>query len=185
MALDAVKSEIDKSAEESVAAIMAKASAEVAEISALADAEISAIGEKGKKRLKDAIERLRRQEISSAELESKRIVLAKKKEIFSRLFSEVLESLKSSPADVKLAQYREMIRASQNLIKNPRVHVAPGEKITAKDLGISSVTKDDKVLGGIIIENEDQSVRIDMQYETILRTIWDREIKKLSDILFG
>ncbi|MCQ2085933.1 MAG: hypothetical protein MJY54_00655 [archaeon] len=185
MALDAVKLEIDKSADETVAAIMSKADAEVSEITSSADAEVSAIDERWKKKLKDMIEHLRRQELSSAELESKRIVLAKKKEILSKLFVETLRSLESASKETKLAQYRKMINASKSMVKGSRVRVSPEEKITAGDLGVSSLIKDSKILGGIILENEDGSIRIDMQYATILQAIWNREVKKLSDILFG
>ena len=98
MALDVVKSEINKSAEDAAAAIKAEADAEVAKIMAAADAEIAAMNEKEEKRLKEAVERLGRQELSSAELESKKIVLAKKKEILARAFAETLASLESAPA---------------------------------------------------------------------------------------
>ena len=39
--------------------------------------------------------------------------------------------------------------------------------------------------GGIILESEDGTIQVDMQYKTILQTLWDREMKSLSDILFG
>jgi V/A-type H+-transporting ATPase subunit E len=39
--------------------------------------------------------------------------------------------------------------------------------------------------GGVILESEDGSIQVDMQYKTILKTLWDREMKSLSDILFG
>ena len=86
MALDVVKSEINKSAEDAAAAIKAEADAEVAKIMAAADAEIAAMNEKEEKRLKEAVERLGRQELSSAELESKKIVLAKKKASYCSVF---------------------------------------------------------------------------------------------------
>ncbi|MCQ2056112.1 MAG: hypothetical protein MJY64_01375 [archaeon] len=185
MALDAVKLEIDKSANEAISAIASKADAEVAEIISSADTEISAIDEKWKKKLKDTIDHLRRQELSSAELESKRIVLAKKKEILSRLFVETLKSLESAPENIKLEQYKKMINASKGMVNGSRARISPEEKVTAEDLGVSSLIKDSKILGGVILENEDGSIRIDMQYATILQAIWNREVKKLSDILFG
>lgn len=185
MALDVVKSEIYKSAEDTVAAIRADADAEIAKIMAAADTEIAVMNEKEEKRLKEAIERLGRQELSSAELESKKIVLAKKKEILARAFSETLESLESAPAKVKLGQYKKMIEASKNVIDKPKAYLAPADTFTAKDLGVSSVAVDGRITGGIILENEDGSIQVDMQYRTILQTLWDRELKSLSDILFG
>lgn len=185
MALDDVKLEIDRSAEESAAVIKAEAEAEVAKIMAEADAQISAMNEKEEKRLKEAVERLGRQELSSAELESKKIVLAKKKEILAKAFNETLASLESAPADKKLEQYKKMVAASKKVIDKPKAYVAPGEKFTAADLGVSSVAEDSRMTGGLILESEDGTIQVDMQYRTILQTIWDREMKSLSDILFG
>lgn len=185
MALDNVKTEISKSADEAVAAIKAEADAEIAKINAAADAEISAMNEKEEKRLKEAVERLGRQELSSAELESKKIVLAKKKEILARAFEETLASLESAPADKKLEQYKKMIQSSKNVIAKPKVYLAACDSFTAEELGASSVAVDSRMTGGVILESEDGTIQVDMQYKTILQTLWDRELKSLSDILFG
>ena len=185
MALDVVKSEIQKSAEEAAAASKAEADAEVAKIMASADAEIAAMNEKEEKRLNEAIERLGRQELSSAELESKKIVLAKKKEILAKAFDEALSSLENAPAATRLAQYKQMIKASENVIPAPRVYVSPTETITASDLGVPMLVVDSRITGGIVLESEDGTIQVDMQYRTILQTIWDREMMSLSDILFG
>jgi vacuolar-type H+-ATPase subunit E/Vma4 len=60
-----------------------------------------------------------------------------------------------------------------------------GEKANLKGLKVSSVVEDEDIGGGLILENEDGSVLIDMQFRTILSGIWDKELKSLSDILFG
>lgn len=185
MALDSVKTEIDKSAADAAAAIKAEASAEVAKILAEADKEIAVKKEKEDKRLEEAVERLRRQELSSAELESKKVVLAKKKEILEKAFVSALASLEGASDAEKLKQYKEMIDANKGVIKNPKVYVPKGSKITAADLGVSSVEEDSMITGGIILESEDGTIQLDLQYKTLLQTIWEREIKSLSDILFG
>jgi V/A-type H+/Na+-transporting ATPase subunit E len=185
MALDDVKMEIGHSADQSAAAIKASADAEIAKIAADADAQISIINEKEEKRLKEEVERLGRQEISSGELESKKIVLAKKKEVLAKAFSETLSSLESAPADKKLEQYKKMVAASKQVIDKPKAYIAPGDKFTAADLGVSSVAKNSTITGGLILESEDGTIQVDMQYKTILQTLWDREMKSLSDILFG
>ena len=185
MALDSVKMEISKSADASAAAIRAEADEEIKKIMSEAEAQIAIIEENEKKRLEEAIERLGRQEISSAELESKKIVLAKKKEILAKAFDGALASLESASADDKLAQYKQMVESAKSVIKKPKAYLAPGDEFTAEQLGVSSVEVDSRITGGIILEDEDGDVQVDMQYRTILQGIWDREIKSLSDILFG
>jgi len=185
MALDDVKLEIAKSAEQSAAAIMAEADSEVSRIMAQADAEIAAMKEKEDKRLAESVERLKRQEISSAELESKKIVLAKKKEILNKAFAETLASLEAAPEKEKTAMYKKMVESAKDVIADPKVYVPADSTATAKGLGVSEVVKTDKIASGIMLENADGTLMVDMQYKTILQTVWDREMKALSDILFG
>ncbi len=185
MALDDVKLEITRAGEQKAASILAEADTEIAAIMATADAEISTMNEKEDKRLAESIERLKRQELSSAELESKKIVLAKKKEILNRAFSETLEALESASDAEKLAVYKKMVAVASSVIANPKVYVPAGCAATAADLGASEVISDNKISAGIILENDDGTLQIDMQYKTILQAIWDREMKSLSDILFG
>lgn len=185
MALDNVTKEITASADRQAGEIRSQAEAEVRAIQAEADAVISDMREKEDKKLKEAIERLNRQELSSAELESKKIVLSKRKEILAKAFETVLADLESAPRDIKLEQYKEMVASAKTVIDKPKAVISPKDDFTAKELGVRSVKADPKIRAGLILQSEDDTVEVDMQYETLLQTIWDREIKALSDILFG
>ena len=185
MALANVTQEISRDADAKAAALKAEADAEVAKITADAEAKIAELKEKEDKRLKEAIERLERQELSSAELESKKIVLAKKKEILAQTFDSMLADLEGAPAEEKLAQYKAMVKVAKGIIENPKALMSEKDDFTAAELGVSEVVKDSRIASGLIFQSEDGSVEVDMQYSTILQSIWDREIKKVSDILFG
>ena len=169
MALSNVTQEILADADAKAAAIRAEADAEIAKINADADARIAELKDKEDKRLKEAIESLNRQEISSAELESKKIVLAKKKELLTEAFDGMLSQLENASSDEKLKHYKAMVQVATGIIDKPKA-------LMCKDARISS---------GLILQSEDGSVEIDMQYSTLLQSIWDREIKAVSDILFG
>ena len=185
MALDSVKMEIDRSAEEAVKAVKAETDAEIARINADADAKIASIRERENKRLEESIARLSRQEVSSTELESKKIVLVEKKEILEEAFAATLADLESAPKEKKLAQYKKMVEAVKQAIERPKAYMSPADSFKAADLGVSEIVKDERITGGLILESEDGSVQVDMQYKTILKTVWDREMKSLSDTLFG
>jgi V/A-type H+-transporting ATPase subunit E len=185
MALDNVTKDIRDSARASVAAIEAERDAEVAKIMAEADAVISDMKTKEDKKLKEAIEQLGRQMLSSAELESKKIVLSKKKEILEKAFAESLASLESASAATRKKQYKQMVAAAKSVIADPKAYCAKDETITAEDIGVSKLEKVNSITGGLILESKDGTTQVDMQYKTILQTVWDREMKGLSDILFG
>ena len=184
MALENVLKEIEASANKQAGEIDSQAKAEVRAILAEADALISDMKEKEDKKLKEEVERLKRQELSSAELESKKIVLSKKKEILAKAFETVLADLESAPRETKLEQYQEMVKSAKTVIDKPVALISPKDDFTAKELGVKSVETDPRIRAGLILQSEDNTVEVDMQYETILQTIWNRELKALSDILF-
>ena len=185
MALSNVTQEILADANARAAAIKAEADAEIATIASDAEAKIAELKDKEDKRLKDTVEALGRQELSSAELESKKIVLAKKKEIMSETFESLLSDMENAPEAVRLEQYKAMVNAAKRIIANPVAVMSDKDGFTAEQLGVSSVVKDARISSGMILRTEDGSVEVDMQYSTILSSIWDREIKAVSDILFG
>ncbi len=185
MALDNVMKEIEASANAKVSEIAGQQAAEVKKINAETDVLISEMKEKEDKKLKEAVELLRRQELSSADLESKKIVLSKKKEILAKAFESALSDLESAPSEEKLRQYRSMVDSAKTVIDKPKAFISKDDDFTADQLGVSSVEVDSRIRAGIILQSEDGTIEVDMQYETILQTIWDREIKTLSDILFG
>ncbi|TQS77426.1 MAG: hypothetical protein A3205_07510 [Methanomassiliicoccales archaeon Mx-03] len=185
MALANVTLEILRDADDKAAALKAEADAEIVKINADADVKIAELKEKEEKRLKEAIERLDRQEMSSAELESKKVVLAKKKEVLAEAFNSALEGLEKAPSDVKLRQYKAMVESAKKIIENPTALMSQNDKFTAEDLGVRAVKTDSRISSGLILQNEDGTIEVDMQYETLLQTIWGRDVKAVSDILFG
>lgn len=185
MALEDVTLEIKQSAEQTRAKIMAEADEECRKILEEADRQISTLKAKEDKKLAESIERLERQELSSAELESKKIVLVKKKEILAKTFAETLEELESASDADKTKVYKKMVEATKGEIDSPTVYVPSSSKATAKGLGAAKVQKSDNLSSGVIIESEDGTLQIDMQYSTILQAVWDEEMKALTDILFG
>lgn len=184
MALKNVTEEIDKVAAEKVKTINAEAAKEVACIEQETSEKIAQLKENMDKRIAETIDRLDRQETSSAELESKKIVLAKKKEILSTVFDETLAELSNMPAAEKLAQYKKMVAYAKTIIDDPKAIMSPKDSFSAADLGVSSVETNEKVESGLILQSKDGEMEVDMQYSALLRTVWDREITEVSDILF-
>ena len=103
MALESVTKEIEASAQASAAKIREEQAAEIKAINDQADAQIAEMKEKQDKKVAETVGTLARQERSSAELESKKVVLSKKKEVLNRAFEAALANLENMPADKKLA----------------------------------------------------------------------------------
>ncbi len=185
MALNNVTAEIRTLTDEAVKKIQAETAQEIARIQSETESKIAGLKESEEKRLADTIDRMDRQEVSSTELESKKIVLAKKKEILSQVFDETLADLENAPADVKLEQYKSMVEYAKTVIPEPIAYMSENDDFSAGDLGVKDARKDSRIVAGLILQSEDGQVEIDMQYSALLRMVWDRGIKNVSDILFG
>ena len=185
LALDSVTKEIQASAAAEVARIRKEMDDEIAAINAQTEAQISEMKEKQDKRVAEEKETLARQERSSVDLESKKLVLSKKKEILAEAFESALQQLENVPADKKLAYYKAMVNSAKTIIPAPKAIISEKDTFSAADLGVVSVEKDSKIRSGLLLQSEDGKVEVDMQFEVILQNIWDNNLKQLSEILFG
>ena len=169
MALDKVIGNILESANKESAAMVAAAEKERAGILQQADGTIAEKKKAQEKELETMLKRMRQQEISSAELEAKRIVLNAKKEMLDRSLGETLEEMESmSPAD-KALMYQKIMANAKNVISQAKVFCPRGESsLVPKDSDAVSVTETD-MGAGLVLESQDGTIRLDYKFSTITR----------------
>ncbi|KQM12662.1 hypothetical protein AOA80_00820 [Methanomassiliicoccales archaeon RumEn M1] len=184
MALDKVANEILENAKQEGNLRIQEAEKERARILNEADLKIEKMQRADEKELQDAILRMRRQEQSSAELESKKIVLNKRKDILNRTFDEMLDELSNMPPAEKSALYKKILAEGKKIVPMPRVFCPKGEADLLAGLrGCESLTETD-MESGLILENKDGTVHLDLRFRTLLETIWEKELKDISTVLF-
>ncbi len=185
MALDKVIRDILDNARMEANKLAEEAEKERTAILRAAEEEIAKKRKLREREAHETLRRLTRQEISSAELEAKRIVLNAKKEILDAVFSETLREIESMDPRNKAEAYRNIYRKAKSLIQQPRVMCprgesgllagcADGEKVTEVDMG-----------PGLILESDDGTIRLDYRFRAILEGIWEKELRNVSNILFG
>ncbi|MGI6471861.1 MAG: V-type ATP synthase subunit E family protein [Candidatus Methanomethylophilaceae archaeon] len=185
MALENVTKDIQAVADAKVKSVQDETKAEIDRIFADAEATISDMKDREDKKLESELERLDRQVTSSAELESKNLILAKKKEILARMFDEVLTELENSDRKAKSKRYKSLIEEAGKLIPDAVAVISDKDDFSAEELGVGAVEKDSRIVAGLILRSKDGSTEVDLQYKTLLNDIWDSNLKALSDILFG
>ncbi len=173
--------------------IMDAAQAEVSRINAEADAEVSRIleeaNDKAKKikgerlaRAEDDIKRLRQQETSSANLEVKRAMLNARKEVLDKVYEKAVESIVSMPSAKKEELLKAIIEQNEN--NGTKIYSNKDSEDFVKSSTSLEYAGNIDCIGGVIIENEDGSVRLDYTYDIILKNINEQSLKQTSDILF-
>jgi V/A-type H+-transporting ATPase subunit E len=185
MALDEVIGNITEGAQAQAKALIQEAEKEKASILQQADEKVSAKRLAQQKELEVALKRLKQQEISSAELEAKRIVLNAKKDVLDRSFQVALSSLLNMDEGNRSRMYRKILDVGKTVIKSPKVYCPRGEsKLISGVAGLGMVEEID-MEAGIILEDVSGTVRLDYRFRVLLESVWDKELKNVSNILFG
>ncbi|ADI73165.1 H+transporting two-sector ATPase E subunit [Methanohalobium evestigatum Z-7303] len=174
--------------------IMDVAHAEAAQKKEEADTEAAQIIEDAKEKAKKIkgdrlaeteakIERLRRQEISSANLEVKRVKLNARKEILDEVYNKAVDSV----SNLSPSKNEELLKSLIDKYEQhgTRVYSNKESEEIVKKLSSLEYAGNIDCIGGIVIENSDGSVRLNYTYDTILKSVYDQSLKQISDILFG
>ncbi|MCQ6963007.1 V-type ATP synthase subunit E [Methanolobus chelungpuianus] len=174
--------------------IMDAAQAEVARLNREADAEASLILNDARQNAKkivgerlakaeDDIRKMRQQETSSANLEVKRTLLNARKELLEDVYARAEKSI----AAFSQEKNRELLKSiiEKNEASGKRIYSNAASEKLVRELTSLEYAGNIDCLGGVVIENEDGTVRLDYTYDVILRSVSEQLLKQTSDILFG
>lgn len=185
MGLDKVVGDILRRGEERSRDIVRTGEKERDEIIAAAQRKIEADRGKAGERTKAAIAQMEQQELSSAELESKREVLEAEKLAMDELREQVLQELGEYPQDKRARLYAKLVvkakaelgpcsvfsnRSDSGLLKLP-AGVTSGGTIECR--------------GGLVFESKDGAVRLDYRFESIIDEVWNAKMREIYGKLFG
>ncbi|HWQ47359.1 MAG TPA: V-type ATP synthase subunit E [Methanosarcina sp.] len=183
MGLDIVVRDIQGGAQAEVSRIKAEADAKVSEIlNEARDGQKKMLGDSLAQAEED-LKNLHQQVISSANLDVKRIRLNKRKELLEQVYSKAYESIKSMPASENEKLLKVLIDEHQ--AEGVRIYSTKGSEPIVRKLSSLSYAGNLDNIGGIILENEDRTVRLDFTYDSTLKNVYERSLKQISDILYG
>lgn len=176
-----------------VQAILEKGRAEADEILAQAREErermLSEIRGEGRKAIEEAEARARQiaarrriQELARGELEARRIFLGAQKEALDEVYQRALARLGALPDNE--AFLRALLGANEGEWRSGRVYAsAKDEPLVKKIVGDRFGGRID-CAGGVVIEAADETRRVDLRYESILREVWDDSVKEVAETLW-
>jgi V/A-type H+-transporting ATPase subunit E len=185
MALDNVVGQILESANKEADTLTQEAEREKASILKQADEQLAVKQKAEQKDLEQTLTRMRQQELSSAELEAKRVTLNARKQVLDNTFQTTLKDLGSMGVEDKTRLYKKILNKGLATLPNAKVFCPKGDsKYVAGAPGVRSVEEKD-MEPGLILESADGTVSLDYRFKTILEGVWEKELKNVSNILFG
>jgi V/A-type H+-transporting ATPase subunit E len=182
MGLEKVIEKIQNEGKDKVAAILQDAEKQAAQMLLTKQTMINDLSIKKRQDLEKQINVMKNQEESSVEIEVKKIRLNAEKDMLNQTYQECLLSLSALPHDKMIF----------SLLKKAEIELPEAAYVYSNTRDEPIVRSQTKItyrgpidtLGGIIVENKEQTIKLDFRYETIAEFVWDRSLKEIANQLF-
>ena len=134
---------------------------------------------KEEKKTGSLVAQMDQQELSSAELESKKILLAAQRRAMEELKEQVLAELARYPVEKRKKLYSKLAAKAKKDLGDCYVYSSKDDKaILQLPAGMASGGVVD-CIGGLVFESKDRSVRLDFRFESLLEEIWNKKLQEI------
>lgn len=151
----------------------------------LAGKQIDDNRRKAEARAKTQMAQMEQQELSGAELESKKALLAAQRQVMEDLKSHTLSDLAAFPDPKRKALYSKLATKARKELGD--CYVYSNEKDRPLAQFTSGITHAGTVdcIGGLVFESKDRTVRLDYRFESVLEEVWNKKMREIYTRLFG
>ncbi len=137
------------------------------------------------------VEHVLAQEMSSANLVTKRATLNAEKELLDQVYAAALSAIRQEPAAFHEHALRNLLATAKTEIGGGRVRVnrtdLPVLEALVREPAFAGFTVGPpaEIEGGLLAESTDGAFQVDHSYRTYLNRVWESSLKDASDLLFG
>jgi len=181
MGLETVKDEIISSAKHQEQDLIAEARNQASEITKKAELKIQEIREKSDTETKRIIDMIKKQELASAELDNKKALLEAKKQIIDKVFNEAKNRIQSLNPGKRQEYINKLLEKAKQDIKVENIYCSKEDIKMIKGLNTEAAD----MLGGIMAENKEKTIRVDYCFDSMMQNIKENELQGINKILFG
>lgn len=181
MGLESVKEEVIRNAKEQAGSMLAEARKEAGRIMGEAEAKAEEMKAKSEAEIKKITDTIKRQELASSELDSRKIVLDAKKQAIGNVIAEArkrLEALDDRNREVYISKLLDKSKKELDI-----AYIYCSKKDVKFVKGAETIIVE--MLGGLIAENREKTIRVNYSFEALLEGIKESELQNISKILFG
>ena len=185
MSLEKVVEDILRRGEERKREIISQGERERDELVAQAEKQVAEGRGKAGQRTEAMISQMEQQELSSAELESKKALLAAQRQVMDELRSMVLADVAHYPSEKRKAIYSKLVARARKELGDCYVYSNASDKALLTLPPGMSVAGTVECRGGLVFESKDRSVRLDYRFETVVEEVWNGKMQEIYSGLFG
>lgn len=151
----------------------------------LADKRIEERRGSAEQRAAAFLAQMEQQELSSAELESKKMLLSTQRLVMEGLKQEVLAELERYPSDKRKKLYATLVAKAKKELGDCYVYSSARDKPNIKLISGMLDGGNIDSRGGLVFESKDRSVRLDYRFESVFEDIWNKNMHEIYKRLFG
>ncbi len=180
MTLEDVKNEIVQQAEAEAAKIKSAAEAEAEEIKKNAREEVTSYKKEAESHNSILFDRTEKKMIAAAKFDAQRKILRAKQNAIDEVLGLVRESIVSMKAPARKKFLFRLLADAKGEISVAKVFV------NKKDAKLISgvTTKPMEIDAGLVAENKDNTISVDLTVDTLLEQIRAEHLVELSEVLF-
>ena len=181
MGLEKVKESVLADADQKARGRVKAAESEARRILYLAKKQASQSEKSFNRELAEEAEMLEKRESASSKLESKKMNLAFRKEFADEIFETVKKNLEKLPETKRANHIKSLLNKANAEIDAAAIYCSEKD---AKHVDNKYLIEESDMLGGIMAESEDGTLRVDYSYETMLKQLQDSLTPKINKMLF-
>ncbi len=189
MSLETVVEDIRDEARARAEEIHAEADERADEIIAEAEADATEIREEREAEVEREIEQEREQRLSSAKLEAKQARLGARRDVLEEVHADVEQAIADLEGDRREELTQELFTAAADEFDDGaelRVYGRAEDQSLIEDILTDDATfaGEQECLGGVIVESDASRVRVNNTFDSVLESVWEDNLKAISDRLF-
>jgi len=181
MGLETVKDEIIRDAKNQEESLIGEGRKETVRLMNEAEKKLAEMSQNSAQETKRMAEMIKKQELASAELENKKMLLEAKKELIDQVFNGVQKNFEGLDKKKREEYMNKLLEKCKKDIDVENVYCNKKDLDLAKNLN----AEPDDIIGGIIAENKEKTIRVDYSFDSMLQNMKENELQSINKILFG
>lgn len=183
MSLENVKDEIIRNAKDEAKKVLNNAKKDAKSIVKEAEAQATKV-ENAAKQDQKADETLKKNKGTvSIQLETKKLLFEKKKEIMQETYEKALKKLEGIDARKKKTIVTTLFNKASEQMKIATIYCNKKDAVLLKKKNIKTVAND-AIQAGFIAENKNGTVRLDYTFATLFEGVRENTLQKVANMLF-
>ena len=181
MGLETVLERIRDTGKAEADAIVAEGRKERERLLAQVRAEGDTMAARREAEAREQADRRRIQDLARAELDARKIVLAAQGEVLDTVRERVRQRLTSAPNPEAL---RKLLTKNASEWRAGRVYANARDAASVRGIVAGNFGGTTECIGGVVIESQDGTSRLDLTYDSVLHDLWVNVVKEVANTLW-